>query len=183
MRRRDFLPEGEWSHEADDTPLAIGHGQTTSQPSLIRQMIELLELPPGARVLEVGTGCGYQTALLAEVAGEVWSVEFLEPLAVEAARRLRKVGIGNAHVLVGDGWRGLPELAPFQGIIVSASAPEVPGPLLEQLAEGGRLVIPVGEDLYVFTRHGDTCQSKRICGVRFVPMVGPNAEGARHRQA
>lgn len=182
VRRGDFLPWEMRRYELDDRPLLIGFGQTTSQPSLIAEMVEALELPPGARVLEVGTGCGYQTALLAELGADVYSVEVVEPLATSAEERLAKLGYRGVHVRAGDGYLGWPEAAPFQGIVVCASAPRVPTPLLEQLAPGGRLVIPVGESLQRVTKAPDgTLEREELLPVTFVPLTGPLA--ARDREA
>lgn len=179
MRRRDFLPNEQWGSELLDEPLPIGFGQTTSQPSLILQMIDLLALKPGARVLEIGTGSGFQTALLAERCAEVYSVEIIGALADAAAARLDALGITNVHLRTGDGWLGWPEAAPFDGIVVSASVPRVPPALLRQLADGGRLVVPVGTSLEVVTRRGKELHQRSVTGVRFVPCTGPFAEAER----
>lgn len=158
-----------------DRPLPIDHDQTISQPYVVALMSELAQLSPGARVLEVGTGSGYQAAVLAELGAEVWSIEIVEPLARAAAERLRRLGYANVHVRTGDGYRGWPEHAPFDAILVTAAPPEIPPPLLEQLAVGGRLVVPVGvgvQDLVVVTRT-PTGYTRRVAeAVRFVPMTG-----------
>lgn len=184
VRRSDFLPKSQLPFAREDRPLNIGHGQTTSQPSLIAMMIEQLKLQPGCSVLEVGTGSGYQTALLAKLCAHVYSIDIVEPLAVEAKRRLAVLGYENVMVKAGDGYLGWPEHAPFDGIVVCAAASKVPAPLLEQLKKGGRMVIPVGESedsrLLIFEKDavGMVSQVKGI-PVRFVPLVGENAERDR----
>jgi protein-L-isoaspartate(D-aspartate) O-methyltransferase len=158
-----------------DHPLPIGHGQTISQPFIVAFMTEALALEGGETVLEVGTGCGYQAAVLAEIAARVYSVEIVEPLAREAAARLRRLGFTNVQVRAGDGYLGWPEAAPFDAIMVTAAAPRIPEPLKRQLRDGGRLVIPVGEEwqeLVVLTRRGERLQERRLLPVRFVPMTG-----------
>ncbi|MDQ3952987.1 MAG: protein-L-isoaspartate(D-aspartate) O-methyltransferase [Actinomycetota bacterium] len=159
-----------------DRPVLIPEGQTTSQPSLIARMIEAVDPQPGDRVLEVGTGYGYQTALLAKLCKEVVSMERWETLAEAARANLAAEGIQNAEVIVGDGWKGCPDRAPFDGIVVAAAATEVPEPFVEQLNEGGRLVIPVkrrGSDevtLYV-KRNGELAATRLVTPARFVPLV------------
>jgi len=158
-----------------DHPLPIGHRQTISQPYIVGFMTEALGLEAGATVLEVGTGSGYQAAVLAEIAEKVYSIEIVEPLAVESRERLARLGYANVEVRSGDGYQGWPEAAPFDGIIVTAAAPRVPEPLKEQLTDGGRLVIPVGDEsqhLIVITRRGDGFEERKLLPVRFVPMTG-----------
>jgi protein-L-isoaspartate(D-aspartate) O-methyltransferase len=158
-----------------DHPLPIDHGQTISQPYIVAFMTEALGLEGGETVLEVGTGSGYQAAVLARVAAKVYSIEIVEPLALEAKERLARLGYRNVEVRAGDGYRGWPEAAPFDGIMVTAAAPRIPEPLKAQLKEGGRLVIPVGDasqELVVVTRHGDRYVERRVLAVRFVPMTG-----------
>jgi protein-L-isoaspartate(D-aspartate) O-methyltransferase len=173
--RVDFVPES-WREEAyDDRPIPIPHDQVTTQPSLVARMVEALELEGDERVLEVGTGFGWQTALLAELAAEVWSVERHPELAEEARARL--AGFPNAHVLTGDGSGGLPERAPFDAILVAAAFPLVPAPLAEQLRESGRLVQPVGpggiEDVTLFRRRGERLHRDRsVIGAHFVRLHG-----------
>ncbi len=169
----------EYQPEADgDYPLPIGYGQTTSQPRLVQMMIELLELKPGDKVLEVGTGSGYETALLAELEGvEVYSVEIIPELAASAAERLRELGYGRVHLLCGNGYNGWPEYAPYDGIVVTAAPDHLPPPLVEQLAPGGRLVIPIGpvhatQTLWRYIKTGDRLRAERIGGVAFVPFTG-----------
>ena len=178
--RHEFLPANVRPQAYDDGPVPIGHGQTASQPYIVAVMTELAELGPRARVLEIGTGSGYGAAVLAEVAGEVYSIELLEPLATSARRTLERLGYDRVHVRHGDGYRGWPEAAPFDAIVVTAAPPEVPKALLEQLAPGGRLVSPVGteeQELEVHRRTGDGFRVRRVFPVRFVPMVPGRAEG------
>jgi protein-L-isoaspartate(D-aspartate) O-methyltransferase len=186
VRRAQFLPESVRVYEYEDRPLPIGFNQTTSQPSLIAIMIDQLQLKPGCSALEVGTGSGYQTALLAELCTRVASIEILDPLAEQAAARLRELGYKNAQVKAGDGYLGWPEKAPFDGIVVSASAPKVPDPLVAQLKAGGRMVIPVGEGvdgrlLIVVKQPDGGYTSERSLPVRFVPMTGDQAERDRRK--
>jgi protein-L-isoaspartate(D-aspartate) O-methyltransferase len=175
--RHLFVPEPLWREAYDNHPLPIGHGQTISQPSLVALMTELLVLSPRSRVLEIGTGSGYQAAVLAEVAGEVYSIEIVRPLAESAARALRRAGYERVHLRIGDGWQGWPEAAPFDAIIVTCAPEEVPAPLVAQLREGGRLCIPVGpagatqELLLLVKRAGGTLERKVSLPVRFVPMT------------
>ncbi len=174
--RHRFVPAEHRAAAYGDHPLPIGHGQTISQPYIVALMTQMLRLCPGDRVLEIGTGCGYQTAVLAEIVEEVYSVEIIPELAAEAARRLAELGYGRVHLRQGDGHEGWPEHAPYQGIIVTAAAPEVPPALVEQLADGGRLVIPVGvylggQDLWLIEKHGAQLQRTNYGGVLFVPLV------------
>ncbi len=156
--------------------MPIGGSQTISQPYIVALMTELLGLPPRARVLEIGTGSGYQSAVLSLIAGEVYSIEILPDLARAASSKLKDLGYGNVTVREGDGYRGWPEHAPFDGIIVTAAPEKIPEPLVDQLAVGGRMVIPVGgffQELKVFTREKDgRVTEKDIIPVRFVPMTG-----------
>jgi protein-L-isoaspartate(D-aspartate) O-methyltransferase len=180
VHREDFLPDAQKPHAGEDHPLPIGEGQTTSQPSLIGQMIELMHLPKDCRVLEIGTGSGFQTALLAKICPEVYSVEIVPSLAATAAKRLAALGFKNASVKAGDGYAGWAEHAPFDGIVVSAGAAKVPAPLLKQLKPSGRLVIPIGKPdemtLWVVTADG---KIERSIPVRFVPLTGDSAEKDR----
>ena len=173
--RHAFVPVDVAPFAYEDGPLPIGEGQTISQPFVVAWMTEALAPRPGDRVLEVGTGSGYQAAVLAEIAGEVFSVEIVESLARRARERLGALGYGNVTVRAGDGYRGWSEEAPFDGVIVTAAAPRVPPLLLEQLREGGRLVIPVGDDpseLLVFTRTPAGTERRSLGPVWFVPMTG-----------
>jgi protein-L-isoaspartate(D-aspartate) O-methyltransferase len=159
-----------------DSPLPIGYGQTISQPYIVALMLSVLHLRGHEKVLEIGTGSGYQAALLACLAQEVHTVEYIPELAEEAAQRLKALGFENVFCHVGDGSLGWPPAAPYHGIVVAAAAPQVPQPLLEQLAEGGRLVIPVGnrkyQDLQVWERHGEQVESESFLPVAFVPLRG-----------
>jgi protein-L-isoaspartate(D-aspartate) O-methyltransferase len=173
---RHLFVSPEWAALAyEDTALPIAEGQTISQPYIVAFMTEALRLKGGERVLEVGTGSGYQAAVLARIAARVYTIEIVESLAREAALRLRQLGYANAEVRQGDGYAGWPEKAPFDGIVVTAAAPRVPEPLKQQLKDGGRLVVPVGEgvqELRVLTRRGTEFQEDRLMPVRFVPMTG-----------
>ena len=160
----------------EDHPVPIGNNQTISQPYIVALMTELLELPPKARVLEIGTGSGYQSAVLAEMCSEVYSIEILPELARAASQKLKELGYTNVEVREGDGYRGWIEHAPFDGILVTAAPERIPQPLIDQLAIGGHLVIPVGgffQELKVFTKEKDGHVSEKdIIPVRFVPMTG-----------
>jgi protein-L-isoaspartate(D-aspartate) O-methyltransferase len=175
--RHRFVSAADERAAYDNRPLSIGSGQTISQPFIVALMTEVLEVQPGNRILEIGTGSGYQAAVLAELAQMVYTVEIVEPLAREASRRLSVLGYRNIVSRVGDGYQGWPEHAPFDGIIVTAAAREVPQPLIEQLRNGGRMVIPLGapggeQTLYVVekTPEGKLVQ-RAILGVRFVPLT------------
>ena len=159
----------------EDHPLPIGHGQTISQPYIVAFMTEALLLRGGETVLEIGTGSGYQAAVLSEIAAKVFTIEIVEPLAEDARRRLERLGYSTVSVRAGDGYLGWPEAAPFDAIMVTAAAPKVPEPLKQQLKEGGRLCLPVGEEfqeLVVLTRRGAEFTEERVLPVRFVPMTG-----------
>jgi protein-L-isoaspartate(D-aspartate) O-methyltransferase len=180
--RHLFVPELERPLAYADHPLPIGEGQTISQPYIVAAMTELLALQPGENVLEIGTGSGYQAAVLAEITGRVYSIEIVESLARSAEARLAELGYGDrVHVRAGDGYRGWPEEAPFDAIIVTAAPDHVPAPLIDQLAPGGRLVIPVGDAfqmLKVIARAGDgTVTERSVLPVRFVPMTGEAERG------
>ena len=174
--RHLFVPDGERARAYTDSPLPIGAGQTISQPYIVGLMTSLLDVQPGDRILEVGTGSGYQAAILSRLARQVYSVEILEHLANRARRTLEAVGYNNVEVRLGDGYQGWPEAAPFDGIIVTAAPPRIPEPLLRQLKTGGKLVIPVGEgyqDLEVLTKRPDGGFDRaKVLPVRFVPMTG-----------
>jgi len=174
---RDRFVPSELAGEAfDDHPLPIGHGQTISQPYIVAFMTAALDLEPDDRVLEIGTGSGYQAAVLAEIASRVYTIEIVPELARRAERILHRLGYDNVVVKAGDGYRGWPEEGPFQAIIVTAAADHIPEPLIEQLAPGGRLIQPVGErlqELILVRRHADgTYDEERVLDVRFVPMTG-----------
>jgi protein-L-isoaspartate(D-aspartate) O-methyltransferase len=173
--RADFVPPGERDGAYEDRPIRIPGQQVTTQPSLVAQMVEALRLTGGEKVLEVGTGYGWQTALLARLAREVWSVERLPELAAEARAAL--AGFENVEVVVGDGSQGLPEQAPFDAILVAAAFPRVPPPLQEQLAEGGRLVQPIGfggmEEVVLFEKAGGRLEQRDVLtGASFVRLYG-----------
>lgn len=173
--RHLFIPEGYRDHAYDDSPQAIGDGQTISQPYIVALMTELLEVGPGARVLEIGTGSGYQAAVLAAMGVEVFSIEIRPGLCRRASETLEELGYENVHVHCGDGYGGWPDEAPFNGIVVTAAPERVPAPLLDQLAQGAHLVIPVGafyQELKVITRDGDEIAERSVIPVRFVPMTG-----------
>ncbi len=175
--RHLFVPETSRRAAYDDTPLPIGHGQTISQPYMVALMTEALRLRPGAKVLEVGTGSGYQAAVLAELGGEVHTVECIPELAEDARGRLLSLGYNSVRVHPADGTLGLPAEAPFEAVLVTAGGPRVPEPLREQLAlDGGVLVIPVGDclvqTLLRVTRRGKGYREEDLGGCRFVPLVG-----------
>jgi protein-L-isoaspartate(D-aspartate) O-methyltransferase len=175
--RERFVPQGARSHAYSDHALAIDHGQTISQPYMVAVMTQALELEGRERVLEVGTGSGYQCAVLAELASEVFSVERIPELAEVASSLLAELGYANVRVRAGDGTLGWPEEAPFDAIVVTAAAPEPPPSLLAQLSpDGGRLVVPVGDrelqHLAVVERHGTEYVTRHSIGCRFVPLVG-----------
>ena len=173
--RTRYVPQDNYAAVDRDRPIPIGGAQVTTQPSLVATMVEALELIGVERVLEIGTGLGYQAAILGRLAAEVWSVERLPELAAVAAANL--AGEGNVHVVVGDGSEGLADSAPFDAIVVAAAHPRVPAPLAAQLAEGGRLVQPIGpsgrEDVTLFRRRAGTLQRDRIVAdAHFVPLCG-----------
>ena len=175
--RADFVPPDLAEHAYRDTPLPIPHDQVTTQPSLVARMVEALALASSDRVLEIGTGFGWQTALLARLAGEVWSIERWDDIARTARSNLERRGIENAHVVVGDGTRGLPELAPYDAILVTAAFPTVPPPLAEQLADGGRLVQPIGsggtDEVILFEKSsGVLARTRFVSGAHFVRLYG-----------
>lgn len=177
--RHRFVP-GEYSLFAYiDGPLPIGHRQTISQPSLVADMTEALQLKKTDKVLEIGTGSGYQAAILAELADQVLTIEIVEPLARQAEQTLTELGYRNVRVRTGDGYGGWPDEAPFDAIIVTAAPDHVPQPLLEQLAVGGRLVIPVGKDFQTLELHRRTVtgyERKTLNFVRFVPLIRSRPE-------
>lgn len=173
--RHRFVPERYRAAAYADEPLPIGEGQTISQPYIVAYMTEVLELRPHDRVLEIGTGSGYQAAVLAEIVDSVFTIEIVEPLAERAESTLTELGYTNVYVRCGDGYRGWPEHAPFDAIIVTAAPDHVPQPLVDQLALNGRLVIPVGEfsqELLVVRRTADGVITDTTLAVRFVPMTG-----------
>jgi protein-L-isoaspartate(D-aspartate) O-methyltransferase len=173
--RHRFVPAGHQAEAYGDHPLPIGLGQTISQPYIVALMTELLEPKRNQRVLEIGTGSGYQAAILSRVVAEVYSIEIVDELARRATRTLAELGYDNVHVRSGDGYDGWPEQAPFDAVILTAAPPRIPAPLLEQLRPGGRMVLPLGEatqDLLVLTRTADGYDRRVVAPVRFVPMTG-----------
>jgi protein-L-isoaspartate(D-aspartate) O-methyltransferase len=179
--RHEFVSEEYRDQVYEDHPIPIGAGQTLSQPYIVAIMLQALALDPTNTVLEIGTGSGYQTALLSELTRQVYSVERHASLARAAEATLTRLGYTNAKVVLGDGSHGLPELAPFDAIVVSAAAPQIPPPLLEQLREGGRMVIPVGpshaQDLQLVRKQAGQPVVTNLEGCRFVPLIG--SEGYR----
>jgi len=174
VKRHLFVPSHIRHSAYEDYPLPIGEGQTISQPYIVALMSELLALKGTERVLEIGTGSGYQTAVLAGLAREVYTIEILEPLARQSERLLKELNYKNIKVKIGDGFLGWPEFSPFDGIIVTCAPEKIPPPLLEQLAEGGRLVIPVGkhwQDLKLVRKIKNRIKEEDIIPVRFVPML------------
>jgi len=175
--RHRFVPFLQEIFAYDNRPLPIGEGQTISQPYIVALMTDFLDLKSGDTVLEVGTGSGYQAAVLAELAAKVYTIEIVEPLGKRATRLLRELGYRNVEVRIGDGYNGWPEAAPFDSIIVTAAPGEIPKPLVDQLKPGGRMVIPVGgtydvqQLLLVEKRPDGTAATKRTLPVRFVPLT------------
>ncbi len=174
--RHLFVPTGVRHNAYEDTALPIGNGQTISQPSVHARSLELLRLTGHERVLEIGTGSGYQTVLLAHLAAQVFSVERVPALLDRAKEIIRECGVNNVSLLLGDGTLGWREYAPYDAIVVGAAAPEIPRPLLEQLKEGGRLLLPLGgrdeQMLVLVIRRGDGFEQRDITPVRFVPLLG-----------
>ena len=174
--RHELVPDALRHRAYEDSPLPIGFEQTISQPYIVAAMTEAAQVAPGERVLEVGTGSGYQAAVLAEIGADVYSIEIVEPLAKRTHELLARLGYDRLHLRIGDGYRGWPEAAPFDAIIVTAAPEQVPRPLIDQLAVGGRLVIPVGErgdqQLEVITRGPGGTTTETLFDVRFVPMTG-----------
>lgn len=179
--RHRFVPPPWENYAYQDRPLPIGHGQTISQPYVVALMTSLARPEPDDRALEVGTGSGYQAAVLAELVGEVYTIEIVSELAQRASNLLDLLGYENVHVRYGDGYQGWPEKDPFDIILITAAVEEIPKPLIEQLAEGGRLVMPQGDPsgsqvLTLYERRGGKLVEKKILPVRFVPMTGEALE-------
>ena len=174
--REEFVPPESRAASYADGPLPIGYGQTISQPYIVAFMTEQLRLKPSDRVLEIGTGSGYQAAILAELVKDVYTVEIVEPLAKNAEATLQRLGYKDVHVKVGDGYKGWPEAAPFDAIIVTCAPGRVPQPLTDQLKDGGRMIIPVGErfaqELYLLDKKNGHLKESAVLPVRFVPMAG-----------
>ena len=186
VRRELFIPDAAPDLAYEDHPIAIGCSQTISQPYIVARTLECLALKPTDRALEIGTGSGYQTALLAELCREVDSIERIAELAEAARARLREMGYANVDVRVADGTLGWPEQAPYDAIVVSAAAPRIPQPLLDQLADGGRMVIPVGDlrgqDLVLAERKGRAVRTRSICGCVFVRLIGKEGWKANQKE-
>jgi protein-L-isoaspartate(D-aspartate) O-methyltransferase len=175
--RHEFVPRSERAAAYADHPLPIGHGQTISQPYIVALMTQALDPQPGDRVLEIGTGSGYQAAVLSRLVQHVFTIEIVEDLARRAATDLQRLGFQNVSVRQGDGHRGWPEAAPFDAIIVTCAPQRIPSVLTDQLVEGGRMIIPVGDalwgqDLYLLRKHHGRLERRSILPVRFVPMTG-----------
>jgi protein-L-isoaspartate(D-aspartate) O-methyltransferase len=175
--RHRFVPTDMASQAYEDHPLPIGYGQTISQPYIVALMTEALEVGPGDRVLEIGTGSGYQAAILEEIGAEVYSVEIIPELAQQAGERLRTLGYEKAQVLNADGYFGWQELAPYDAIIVTAAPDHLPQPLVSQLRDGGRLIVPIGpqgavQTLWLFEKAGEEVQASNLGEVLFVPLTG-----------
>lgn len=174
--RHEFVPPEMRRYAYEDRPLAIGNGQTISQPYIVAFMTSVIDPDPESKVLEIGTGSGYQAAVLAEIVQEVYTIEIIPELGEEAERRLSRLGYDNVHTRIGDGYHGWPEEAPFDAIVVTAAPDKIPEPLIKQLKDGGRLVIPVGprysvQSLQLITRNGDKTRTKTLFPVRFVPFT------------
>ena len=174
--RHEFVPEASRAAAYADRPLPIGHGQTISQPSIVAFMTERLDPKPTDRVLEIGTGSGYQAAVLSVLVAEVYTIEIVEPLARRAEGDLQRLGYRKVKVRAGDGYQGWPEAAPFDAIIVTCAPDHVPQALVDQLKDGGRMIIPVGrennQELYLLQKRGQKVQQRAVLPVRFVPMTG-----------
>jgi protein-L-isoaspartate(D-aspartate) O-methyltransferase len=173
--RHRFVPEANRGDAYRDGALSIGHDQTISQPYIVAFMTEALQLEGGEKVLEIGTGSGYQAAVLAEVAGDIYTIEIVEPLGKRAVRVLAELGYENVHPRIGDGYHGWAEEAPFDAIMVTAAPDHVPQSLIDQLRVGGRLILPVGDDeqnLILITRTPEGTEQREVLPVRFVPMTG-----------
>ena len=177
--RHLFVPTGVRHRAYEDSALPIGNGQTISQPSIHARYLELLKLTGNEKVLEIGTGSGYQTALLSRLASQVFSIERIAPLLDKAREVLKEMGANNISFMLGDGTLGWRQFAPFDAILVGAAAPDIPEAYMEQLAENGRLLIPLGnreeQILHLFTRHGDKLEREDIAPVRFVPLLGKHS--------
>ncbi len=182
VERHRFVPGKYWDSAYSDQPLPIGEGQTISQPYIVALMTELLELRGDEKVLEIGTGSGYQAAILAELVNEVYTIDIIESLASTARERLLELGYQNVKVKAGDGYRGWPEAAPFDAIIVTAAPDHIPKPLIEQLKEGGRMVVPVGtytQELKKIVKRSGKVETIDVIPVLFVPMTG---EGVKQKK-
>jgi protein-L-isoaspartate(D-aspartate) O-methyltransferase len=181
--RHELVPDDVRPLAYADRPLPIGHGQTISQPYIVGFMTEQLAPRKTDRVLEIGTGSGYQAAVLSKLVAEVYTIEIVKPLATRAAADLRRLGFSNVHVRAGDGYKGWPEHAPYDAVIVTCAPDHVPQPLVDQLREGGRMIIPVGDfgaqELYLLEKRGGKVERRAVLPVRFVPMTGAAEKGRR----
>jgi protein-L-isoaspartate(D-aspartate) O-methyltransferase len=180
--RHMFVPESLRGKAYSDEPLLLGRGLTIYQPYVVALMTDLLALKRGAKVLEIGTGTGYHAAVLSRVAREVYSIEIVEPVASQASKRLGVMGYSNVEVKVGDGYKGWPDKAPFDAILLSAAPPKIPQPLLEQLRVGGKMVVPLGnffQDLLVITKTADGLEKRTVIPVRLQPMAGQVQDGKK----
>jgi protein-L-isoaspartate(D-aspartate) O-methyltransferase len=182
--RHLFVPEGQWHHAHEDHPLPLDAGQTVSQPYIVAAMTEALELTPESKVLEIGTGSGYQTAILASIAKMVYTVEIIKDLSVQARLKLLRLEVRNVRFRIGDGHDGWPEFAPYDRVIVTAAADTMPYPLVEQLVDGGKMVVPVGppgsQVLTLLVKHGKRTVQRHLMRVAFVPFVrNDEGRGAR----
>lgn len=176
VERHLFVPESQKKNAYDDGPLPIGYGQTISQPYIVAYMTALLEPKAGDKMLEIGTGSGYQAAVLAEIASNVYTIEIVPELGTQAKKRLAALGYKNVEVITGDGYYGLPDKGPFDAIVVTAAAEHIPPPLIEQLKDGGRMIIPVGSQFMVQTlilveKKGKEIKTRNLMAVRFVPFT------------
>lgn len=184
--RHDFVPTGLRHRAYKDSALPIGNGQTISQPFVHARYLELLKLTGNERVLEIGTGSGYQTVLLAHLAAQVFSIERIAALMQQAREPIQRAGVRNVSLLVGDGSVGWRQYAPYDAILVGAGAPSIPQPLVEQLADGGRLLVPIGDraeqKLMLLTRRGERIETTEVAPVRFVPLVGSHGWSAGESQ-
>ena len=184
IKRHVFVEESLWDRSYDESPLPIGKNQTISQPYIVALMTQALELRGDERVLEIGTGSGYQTAILASLAQKVFTVERHVELVQKARAVFESLSIHNIAIRIGDGTIGWKDFAPYHGIIVTAAAPKLPQPLFDQLIDGGKVVIPIGGEqkqiLYVYTKTGDNFEQKELCPCAFVPLIG--IEGWKNKQ-
>lgn len=176
IHRHDYIPQSVEHRAYEDTPLPIGFGQTASQPSLQALYMQILQIQPRDKVLEIGTGCGFQTAILAHLADRVYSVERIRELGTRARDALDRARISNVAILIGDGTVGWSRYAPYDAILVAAAAPEIPAPLMEQMADGGRMLVPVGtrevQRLVLVRRRGDIFDHEEVLDCTFVPLLG-----------
>lgn len=180
VERHEFVPEDQRQSAYADSPLPIGHGQTISQPYIVAYMTEQLNLQADEKVLEIGTGSGYQAAVLAHIVSAVYTIEIVKPLCEDAKKRLKRLKYENIHVMCGDGYKGWPKHAPFDAVILTAAAKTIPQPLIDQLAVGGRLIAPVGElwqELILLKRlSSDKVEKQKLIPVRFVPLTGDHSK-------